>query len=540
MSLVLEMPAIGLADDLLADSPSPTLAESPAADSPATPATAAADLLDTPTADDGDGRDFDEMLSDHGDLEGVVGEVLGNEESPAAEPEKPKRKRKPKDAAAEESLPATDPTVAAAATKHADDLTAKTETSRATRKMQIATVTADYVEVSLAIQENEDQIESCKAELKHLHEKAGRLASELRSLRNDEVWQPRLPNATPPAGAADQEPTPAGSLDDPSLGSSRPAASANGSGDAWRSVPLSALNLPPKLTETLIEANAATIGQLEDLRGQISQAKAVWPKGIGVAKQTLIEDAVIAWLTANRDRAVFEEIHPAAVAGANDAVEATPVVECPPGDAVQAAESPAVAADPIAEPAATDPPTDKPAKAKRGRKKKEKDTPLLVDPPATAAAPSKSSPPQAIDDSITLAEWEGFSNEQQLAWINSRAAFINDGSEDCLSQKMQSDRFWKSGYEGNGRGMTLADCPYIPGPEADDWIRGLLAAKALENFPDSEEAEKSTTLAPASPSPAKPPKATPKAKAVQPPAAQSPPAKPVAPAIPELSSLDDL
>ena len=72
------------------------------------------------------------------------------------------------------------------------------------------------------------------------------------------------------------------------------------SNDAWRIVPIAELGLPKGLAEKLEEARAATIGQLEDLRAEIYQGKAKWPKGVGYAKITKIEDAVLDWLQKNR------------------------------------------------------------------------------------------------------------------------------------------------------------------------------------------------------------------------------------------------
>ena len=77
--------------------------------------------------------------------------------------------------------------------------------------------------------------------------------------------------------------------------------------DAWRSVRLSELRLKPKLQERLEEAGVDTIGRLEDLRAEISQGREKWPKGIGKAKITEIEDAVIAWLSKNRDAQVLAD-----------------------------------------------------------------------------------------------------------------------------------------------------------------------------------------------------------------------------------------
>lgn len=70
--------------------------------------------------------------------------------------------------------------------------------------------------------------------------------------------------------------------------------------EAWRTATIAALGLPPKIEEKLAEVDVTTVGALEDLRAKIADGKAEWPKGIGVQKITLIEDAVLNWLTENR------------------------------------------------------------------------------------------------------------------------------------------------------------------------------------------------------------------------------------------------
>lgn len=45
-----------------------------------------------------------------------------------------------------------------------------------------------------------------------------------------------------------------------------------------------------------------TIGGLEDFRAQIAEGQAAWPKGIGPAKVTDIENRIVDWLDKNRDK----------------------------------------------------------------------------------------------------------------------------------------------------------------------------------------------------------------------------------------------
>lgn len=93
--------------------------------------------------------------------------------------------------------------------------------------------------------------------------------------------------------------------------------------DAWRSAPFTELGLTFKQNELFEAQGIKTIGQLEDLRARMANGdfSAQWPKGIGPAKVTEIEDRVIDWLDKNRDK-FGEVIEPAA-----EAPKALPEVE---------------------------------------------------------------------------------------------------------------------------------------------------------------------------------------------------------------------
>ena len=67
--------------------------------------------------------------------------------------------------------------------------------------------------------------------------------------------------------------------------------------DAWREVSINELGLSEAILEKFDEIDVATVGELEDLRAEISQGKSSWPKGVGPAKVTIIEDAVLSWLS---------------------------------------------------------------------------------------------------------------------------------------------------------------------------------------------------------------------------------------------------
>lgn len=112
--------------------------------------------------------------------------------------------------------------------------------------------------------------------------------------------EPKPTTATTPGGNASESPTAPTST----TTAADPGATQS---DAWRDASINQLStLSEKLRERLIEAGAETIGTLEDLRAQIAEGKANWPKGIGAAKITQIEDAVIDWLTKHRDSFAFQ------------------------------------------------------------------------------------------------------------------------------------------------------------------------------------------------------------------------------------------
>ncbi len=83
----------------------------------------------------------------------------------------------------------------------------------------------------------------------------------------------------------------------------RQAESTAGNSEEWQSEPIESLELPKGVTETLQGAGIDTIGRLEQRRADISTGREVWPRGIGEAKITKIENAVIAWLTAHGPQA---------------------------------------------------------------------------------------------------------------------------------------------------------------------------------------------------------------------------------------------
>jgi len=111
------------------------------------------------------------------------------------------------------------------------------------------------------------------------------------------------------------------------------------------SSPISQLGISEALQEKLTEAGAENLWTLEQLRSEVSLGKAKWPKGIGVAKVTAIEDAIMGWMS--RNSASWDPVQ-----GGNDAAEqqqdaelAADVAESQPPMPEAAAAKPEVSTD---------------------------------------------------------------------------------------------------------------------------------------------------------------------------------------------------
>ena len=81
-------------------------------------------------------------------------------------------------------------------------------------------------------------------------------------------------------------------------------ADGGGGGDKWRQCGIDRLNLAASINAKLAEADVLTIGDLEDLRAGKGLRSIA---GIGQATVDKIENAVIDWLSENRDAAALSE-----------------------------------------------------------------------------------------------------------------------------------------------------------------------------------------------------------------------------------------
>jgi hypothetical protein len=296
-------------------------------------------------------------------------------------------------------------------------------------------------EISKAEQEcayREGIVNELKEELKGAKKEYDGAVLKLRRLARGAVNDSRRPlfsgtatafNSTASESVASQEDGEQPASDS----ASKPAGS-----DAWRSVLITELaldtikGLGKAKLERLID-HCPTMGAFEDLRVQAgaSGLPSVMPDGIGPKITDPMEELFLTWLTANREK--FE--------GGN-----------PP-----AAESEAAASQ------------EQPAESASGESFT---TPLYP----------------------TASEWETMSDDLRHAHICGRGVYI---SEDCagvdghLDQKIAAAPHWESGFEAYGRGDEVSDCPLVPGPEQDDWLRGFFAAGQAEEYEPSDGDEPS-------------------------------------------------
>jgi len=172
------------------------------------------------------------------------------------------------------------------------------------------------------------------------------------------------------------------------------------------------------------------------------------------AKVTEIEEKVVEWLTANRDRAVFDGTSDAAT------VPVTQVDETKPASG-ETTEAPSETTPALAE--------TKPPKKKRKSKKSEAEQKLTED--AFAEQLDTNGKPY-----LPASEWEELDKDGQAEYVDDLAnAFEAANSLSPVNKPMA----WDSGKQAFGAGTFLEDCPYISGHEQDDWIRGWLSVEKL-------------------------------------------------------------
>lgn len=267
---------------------------------------------------------------------------------------------------------------------------------------------------------------------------------------------------------------------------------------------LQAHGVSTKLCERLIEAGADTIGRLEKLRAEIAMGREKWPRGIGEKKITDIENAVIEWLTKNRDSAVFASANCSDCSGdaqctplpsevtvvvSDVVVDSSGVIEptCGPiiplpteaDKLVEAAEEQILADS--AEKTAVDVAKTK----KRGRPKKEKVDQADAAIAATNEAdkPVDAKPAKPVKSS-RAAEWDSLSDEQRESYLLSRISSIVTGPD--IQYVEEFARIFQEGKDARRNSVPYAEVTWVPGVEQDAWLHGWAIADANsdDSLPD--------------------------------------------------------
>jgi hypothetical protein len=174
-------------------------------------------------------------------------------------------------------------------------------------------------------------------DVKNAKKTESELLDEVTAIEN-RGWQYFLPSKAKPAAAANEAPVPSipsheSTLPPPeaplspqagvSGANDSPASPAGGYHSDWQAVDIAALNLPKSLTTKLRGAGHDTIGKLEALRGTFEGLLSI--AGVGRTKADAIEEALLGWLTKNRDSSAINEVREknraAMVAGESVALE---------------------------------------------------------------------------------------------------------------------------------------------------------------------------------------------------------------------------
>lgn len=257
----------------------------------------------------------------------------------------------------------------------------------------------------------------------------------------------------------------------------------------WESAAVSelqAFGLSNATASRLIEFGYDTIGRLERLRAEISQGKEKWPKGIGQAKITAIEDAVLAWLSKYRDSEILE----AASAGANPAqptAEVVPAVVAAVEPEVQAAE------DAILDESARKSQSEEAARELGKPKKARRSTKEPVE-----TVPPKNPPPH--QQGSRAAEWDAKTDEERESFLVGRIASlvasptVENYEGDFLS-------IFEDGKRARGNGLNFTEVTWIPGAHQDAWLSGWAVADAIlsQESESSGQEYQPVTSAPAQP-----------------------------------------
>lgn len=116
-------------------------------------------------------------------------------------------------------------------------------------------------------------------------------------------------------------------------------------------------------------------------------------------------------------------------------------------------------AEPLVEPAA--------AVALAGNSESSKSHRVLPSPVDEPVVSQPKPIPRASDKYPETLEWESLPDKQRSAWLRDRAKRLD-------VQSLAGTKFYESGVEAASHGWVMADCPYVPCRQCDEWLAGWL------------------------------------------------------------------
>lgn len=275
------------------------------------------------------------------------------------------------------------------------------------------------------------------------------------------------------SGVADDSADHAGGVDQPAASEAAPT--------RWQDRPLVELvtyGAPKSTIETLVEQGYETIGRFEQLRADISNRREKWPKGIGEAKVTKLENAIVEW--GSRNWPQEGELEATATSAPVVTQDATPDA---PAAGTTSESPPAVAAQPEAaseSAAVPEPAAEVAAKPKRTRKKKEPVAEQTVEQVAEQAAET---PPARPTDHLkfemdgrsipTIGQWDQSDNRDRIEWMKARMAVLQSMHAAGAFRPAFPAEVMKGKLSGNNNGTIGSAAILQPGERMDSWLYGF-------------------------------------------------------------------
>lgn len=288
------------------------------------------------------------------------------------------------------------------------------------------------------------------------------------------------------SGVADDSADHAGGVDQPAASEAAPT--------RWQDRPLVELvtyGAPKSTIETLVEQGYETIGRFEKLRADIYDRREKWPKGIGEAKVTKLETAMIEWGARNwPQESELAAIATAAHAVAQDAPPDAPAAESTSESQPAVATHPEAASESAAMP---EPAAEVAVKPKRTRKKKEPVAEQTVEQAAetTPARPTDHLKFEMDGRSIpTIGQWDQSDNRDRIEWMKARMAVLQSMHVAGAFRPTFPAEVMKGKLSGNNNGTIGLAAILQPGERMDSWLYGFslssqVAAPQPASVPES-------------------------------------------------------